>query len=629
MMTTNNGFADKISMTLERVFLTLLGFYLFYLVQRMTTFNLFPLNDVEFFPYLVIFFFIVLFAVVLRTVFLFLSAPDKRKSYAALLACGLAFSTVWLVVFLHSRENVLYFFPVFWGVLSVGCIAIDYKRILKLFVFVVGGVILSAALCSIAGMIKNLVYWDWNRGIRSAWGIDYCTDMAAYYVFLCLAAWVAWDHIPDRWFLVPAGVSLLISSIIVQSKTSDLCLLLLMAILVVNSIFGSESRNGFTLRSKNIFDHLCSLTFPVLSGVMLLLLWKYIRGDAFAIRIDGPLNGRLAFASAGYESYGIHAFGSNISFVGFGREVTSSEGYNYIDSSYHQLILCYGLVPFLMMCVLWPVMTLSGAKRGDRRLSIALAIIAVHSMIEQRFLALDYNIFIILPFSILSSREQRTEIKNSAESAKGKTLLAAVITTCFVIAVSLVLHRPFLAFFRTVCHILNMGASYRRRFLLLLTCMAGFHIVFLFSNALYGLCHSVLHKDRPGKKDLVISLSALLAAVLLFVGGEMIIDRFAPSYDPLIESERPAIEAAQTVEGLPLYVDDFPVLYDRKYGGISSHLYSGYDLGRLSHFAVITYTGRESYVFQNQYLSSFQISDVHMIYTDSKELAQRLALIYG
>ena len=620
----------KTYLWLERAFLFLFSVYLLYRAQFETSFWLRELmTDRIRFGFL----YVLIYVVVLKTVFLILSDQTNRINWIKLLAAALPVSLIWFLIYRNALPTDEYVFLLYLAVLTVGCIGIDYRMLLKIQVCVVGAVVVAAAFCCFSGAIDNLVYWvggTRHRVVRSAWGILYVTDMAAYWFFLCLAAWIAWDRTPSVLFLIPGLLCLLISFEIAQSNTGSICSILY--ILTVLWVWVLESKNEWKLpamlqKAVNVFS--CA-AFPLFALLMVGLTWAYHQGVPFAQDLNHWNHGRLSLAAAAYDNYGLHWFGYPFPLIGAGGSTFLGLDYNYVDCSYLQLLLRHGVVVFSVFMILWPLMTSIAVKSRKHRLTLGLLLIAFHAISEQRFLHVDYNVFLAAPFSVFSMNY--LPIKQAKCNGLDKIFCkekkhAAVIAAISVGLPVLLFWRSMLSWFRTIYTVIHVSAAWQQlmqRLILLLVILAFIAALAFVVWLLYSVVWNLLCHRRTGCRKIasLICLAALFVAA--FVHGEAQLDRAAEEYANVITKDASVIQAADSIEGLKLYITDLPTLYDRVYGKHAVTLYSGDDYARLENIAVIGDSSWNSGILFNAGFSYAEISDSHAVYTDSQQLIEKL-----
>ena len=122
-------------------------------------------------------------------------------------------------------------------------------------------------------------------------------------------------------------------------------------------------------------------------------------GTGILGKIDSILSSRLYYGQYSMRTYGVHLFGQKIQWVGWGgigyTKQELSGVYNYVDSSYLQLLLVNGLLVWTMIMVGWTITSIYAVNRNNRYLAWALAFLALYCMVEQWLMNLGANPFLL------------------------------------------------------------------------------------------------------------------------------------------------------------------------------------------------------------------------------------------
>ena len=83
----------------------------------------------------------------------------------------------------------------------------------------------------------------------------------------------------------------------------------------------------------------------VFASTVTYLSYKFSWSNPFLVSINKLITGRLALGRNAFDTFGVHLFGTrNVQFIGSGGKTESVIGYNYVDSSYVQMLFTYGIV---------------------------------------------------------------------------------------------------------------------------------------------------------------------------------------------------------------------------------------------------------------------------------------------
>ena len=605
----------------ERLFLFFLALYLLKSAEYMTTFNLSPFVPSWADRFLLI---ALLISTILKLTLLLLSDQESRTKWGRLILCALLVSLLWFLVYLNDR----YVFLAYFAVLTMGCIGTDYKTLLKVQVCVVGAVVLAAALCCMGGAIENRIYWG-HGTIRSSFGYTYPTNMAAYYVFIMISAWIAWDEAWDPVFLLPGFLSLFISGVIADSKTSFLCSLLFLAAVLWCWLLRNNNTSIWINRIQNGFGLLCRIAFPLCGAVAIALTVAFHHNFPYMEKMNDWTSNRLAQQTEAFYEYGIHLLGRAFEMRGL-TSVYPVLNYNYVDCSYLQLLLRCGVLSFLVYMILWPLMTDTALKLGKYRLSMGLALIALHSLSEHRFLVADYNLLFCAPFSVLALRTipaHDTPGLSLKRAATSKDHLALSLTGGLLMLLVLFFWKPMLAGFRTMWTVLlspNLTLQlYQRRSIFLVSIAFLYICVFLFF-VIYRIILAILCRERTKFRYVAAILLFLImgSAILIKANGRL--NRAMAELDDVLDEKATFVDMAKSIDGMLFYDAELPMLVERRYGGVSTSFFNAEDLARLHNLAVITDSDNQWPSMFQRGFSYAEITDHYAVYTDSPDLIQAM-----
>ena len=92
----------------------------------------------------------------------------------------------------------------------------------------------------------------------------------------------------------------------------------------------------------------------------------YAKNFPIFITLNRLLSQRLRFVHLGMATWRIKLFGNSVTWN------TDASQYNYIDSSYINILVCYGLIIFLVTVISLTILCIRSVQVKDRYLCIAL-----------------------------------------------------------------------------------------------------------------------------------------------------------------------------------------------------------------------------------------------------------------
>ena len=344
--------------------------------------------DRTFFQVKVNFLFIVVLLLGLRFLY------KMRVSYKYLILSILLLLSGGLVYFQTNRLNFLVY-----SMLLVLLVNVDMKVVLRNYVVVAGILVVGVFLLSLIGMIPNLQY---NRAgvIRNSFGFIYPTDFASHCFYLFLAISYL---LKDKFIWTRSLFGVLLSAFIIKYCDARLNALSILLATVIFIYFYYS--NGKKLKIFALLPY----SAVVFASVVTYFSYKFSWSNPFLVSINKLITGRLALGRNAFDTFGVHLFGTrNVQFIGSGGKTESVIGYNYVDSSYVQMLFTYGIVPVVLLLIIYVVASRKQYKDGQYLFVAILSLIAFNCMIEAFWFVPTYNIFMFLLFTTNTFSEKES-----------------------------------------------------------------------------------------------------------------------------------------------------------------------------------------------------------------------------
>ena len=503
-----------------------------------------------------------------------------------------------------------YYFQIV-ALLSVACVGISYRKILKTYLVGVGAVVIGTIVLALTGGVENLIYMK-DGFLRSSMGIIFPTDFATIVLFLLLTLWVYWEELPDEACVFIPVFSAWVAWYLSRSYTSTLCSIAFM-IVVLYRVFEKRviEKNNRFLWLKKTADIVVVAMFPVLMLLMFVLMIGYAKGASFAYVANNLMSGRVKLSLDAFYENGISLFGHAFRQEGAGGSTYSALNYEFVDSSYPRILLFYGVVILLLVCALWIFLTIRAVRVDRRRLAFALAIIALHSLSEHHFIEPYYNVFLILPFS---SMEPGTIKK--PEDKKISAIQWGVEIACLAVA-ALLLPKTLSLFRMTVLENQSQGMLLMMAILMI----ASIAVLIRFCGSIVA---SIVSHIKVNNINIIAAVCSFL--VLAFIIGLNIksAQSVASKYYGLVENDRPILQKILDTESGRVYVNQLGELYAKEFNGISRSVFDGEDLARFANATVVVDEKMDSSIFINRGFLYTKISDAHAIYTNDEQIIKTL-----
>lgn len=154
------------------------------------------------------------------------------------------------------------------------------------------------------------------------------------------------------------------------------------------------------------------LSYPFALAAALMFMGAMLpQGRVFQL-LNRVFNRRFWLSYNGLVEYGIHPFGRRIVFRNQSEQGGFLAGYNYVDSSYIQYTLLYGIFFMLLIIVALSLVTRNVVSENNELLAVVLAILAIHAMFDPQLLWLWYSPFaMLIGIKCFNPRQERQRFK--------------------------------------------------------------------------------------------------------------------------------------------------------------------------------------------------------------------------
>ncbi len=284
---------------------------------------------------------------------------------------------------------------------------IDVDVILRTYVIVSGGIVLGIFLLSLSGVVPNLQFAQIRSSglvIRNSFGFIYPTDFASH----CFYLFIAWGYLLRKKYIylrVFAGVSLSVFIIkFCDARLNSLSILAATIIFIIMYVTKEEK-----LKIYSILPYFAA----IFSGLMFYLSYFFTWSSSFFVKLNELFSMRLFFGKNALDTYGLHLFGTNeAKFIGYGGSTETVFSYNYVDSSYIQMLFYYGGASVVLLVVIYVLASRIVYKQGLFLFLALLSLITVNCMIEAFWIRPSYNIFMFALFANVRPIENKMMNRN-------------------------------------------------------------------------------------------------------------------------------------------------------------------------------------------------------------------------
>lgn len=316
----------------------------------------------------------------------------KRKN----LLCMIEIFLLVFISAIRSSEGEVIFFLLI-------CLAarnIPAKRLVQCTLSIQVTVLFITILCSRTGIVQDYIIQEHFR-VRHYLGFRWVTLAPGFFFFILLEYLFLQEKkrslcqytflmIINFWFFKMTGTRLSFAASLFFGAFS---------LLVLDGVHSIQwRRHGW----KIFF-----LSLPwVCAGLSIWCHVAYDPSKPIWAKINTLLSNRLILGSNAIKQYGFLMWGQKIKWISPSIESISHkiEGYNYVDCSYLQIALQYGIIVLLLLLAGCSCLMARAFREKQYYLCWILTATLIYCMVEPKLLHSCYNPFILLPFSSLSSR---------------------------------------------------------------------------------------------------------------------------------------------------------------------------------------------------------------------------------
>ena len=336
----------------------------------------------------------------------------RYASYAAMALCilctlGLRQYRLWPFLIYLAVTGLVFFFSrsteFMILMLAIGSMAVLPRKTLFRMVLVIQTAALTIIpLFAALGLFPNVIM-DTER-IRYSLGFTWVTSAPVLFVFASMLFLHLERKRLNGWtfiFLLQLATALFILT------DTKMAFFTTMLVFVITLIWWQKPHWLNWL--ENRWVKLVILWLPVVLTIVAILLAGLYQDSGFMAKLNDILSGRLANAAEAWQKYGLTLFGQNIVWTGQGITYKPSMHYLYVDCSYLNVLLNYGLV-FLLLVFIWCRQVILDLYRRHDMLYLAFfVVILLFSFLEVRLINPLYDPFIIAAGSYMGLAARRKE----------------------------------------------------------------------------------------------------------------------------------------------------------------------------------------------------------------------------
>lgn len=293
-------------------------------------------------------------------------------------------------------------------ILVIGFKDTNFKTIAKTTIIIESLILIMTISFSIAGIIDNRVFFRDNTP-RYCLGFIYTSLLSIYVLNLSMLLCLFKKFRTNFIFMFIIIVLNLVVFIITDIKTSLFCFFIYLML-----VFILEKKWLYNIPFSGLIFNIADNIFYIFAFLSFALSLSYNGESPFYSIIDSILTSRIRLGHDALINFGTSFFGQNLTLIG-NAEITFGSApantYNYIDSSYLQIGIIYGLFILLIVLFLFKKTLINLRNNKEYYSYTLLFVIALHSFVEDQLLFVSLNIFILCWSNYILSNKKSSDLK--------------------------------------------------------------------------------------------------------------------------------------------------------------------------------------------------------------------------
>ena len=171
-----------------------------------------------------------------------------------------------------------------------------------------------------------------------------------------------------------------------------------------------------------LFRFLIMAAYPIFAAVCLYIQINYQPEQQFYSDLNTKLSLRLHYTKKAIDLFGVHPFGSEFEWKLYGYR--NSSEYVFVDCSYWNVIIRYGIVLFVLLMLIIMLIMKYSIDTKNTMLAWLMVVVGVHSCIDPQLFNLIYTPFLLLAGNAISYYwKHRDILAVSAATEKGESFV--------------------------------------------------------------------------------------------------------------------------------------------------------------------------------------------------------------
>lgn len=298
----------------------------------------------------------------------------------------LAFIFFILILCVSFRLYGLFFFT--------GCLFVllssyvETNKILKSFIYFSATTLIITIVFNKLGLVDSVI--SVGDRVRTSLGFSYMAEPSEI-LFYVTCSYLVYKK-QDITYIEIMGLELL--NVLLYSATQTRTPFFMATLALIGTLILKLVNFKVSILNNKLIKFVIVNIYWICLALFFVLLNTY--PDNVFWNLNKLLSGRLYLSLLGLQRWGISLWGTNTKFVTDNVANVAGGQYNYIDSSYLQSLIIYGLIFTIIVLVMFSVLTYVAIRRKDVIFILILICVAIHSMFDPILLVQWYSPFFII-----------------------------------------------------------------------------------------------------------------------------------------------------------------------------------------------------------------------------------------
>lgn len=314
---------------------------------------------------------------------------NKKYSIIRILIISFMFILLLFVIYFSRRE--IFLLNMFMLIFMAN--QIEFEDLLKKYFTVLLTLIVTVIFLNQIGIIDDIYNYKREFGIiRETLGFKFPTYLPNMFFHLTLIYYYI-----KKTFGYLDFISISVINIYLYQSTDTKAVYYYVFLFLFLVFILQKIKLKLSLKISSFIFSIVSISSVCVPVVLSML---YGTKKSFVLVLDKILTSRLYFGFQGIQKYGLNLFGANIQWVTLDKPKLLGLPYFYVDSSFLNIWLNYGLIVLLFLVVgfyFGVVKLLRNIDYSENyKYLLIFTILMLHSMFDPQFFTLLYNPFLLL-----------------------------------------------------------------------------------------------------------------------------------------------------------------------------------------------------------------------------------------